>query len=186
MVGSAAREHLITFEEAARLDPDERGGEVDQGRWIPVTRNTWLHGEVVVNICALLKLYARRHPGWSVSGGDPGTKLGDEPAVLRGPDVAIVGAERRPTGRGAAGWLDGAPDVAVEVIGDDQSPSELARKALEYLGAGAKAVWVVDPEPRRVMVYTPPNNVQVIGSDETLNGGDALPGFSCQVEELFD
>ncbi|MGK4003409.1 Uma2 family endonuclease [Sorangium sp. So ce1036] len=95
-------------------------------------------------------------------------------------------AEREPQGRGADGWLEGAPDVAVEVIGDSQSASELAKKALEYLAAGARMVWVLDPEPARLMVFTPPNHLRVLGRDELVDGGDVLPGFSCKVADLFE
>lgn len=186
MGDAAARLEGMTFENAAQLDPDQTPGELDAGRWVPVTKSTWRHGEIAGNVYFFLRLYARKHAGWSVSVGDPGTKLGHAPDILRGPDVAIVRAGRRPQGRGAEGWLEGAPDVAVEVIGDSQSASELAAKALEYLTAGAKMVWVLDPEPQRVMVYTPPNQIRVLRRDDTLDGGDVLPGFSCKVAELFE
>ena len=184
--GTHAAPGPMTFEDASRLDPDEQPGEIDHGRWIPkVTRNTWRHGELVINLGALLRLFSRQSPGWSVSVGDPGTKLHRDPDVLRGPDIGVIRAERRPTGRGAAGWLEGAPDLAIEVCGDDQTPSELAKKALEYLAAGSKAVWVVDGASEQVIVYTPPNHVKVLGSKDELDAGDAVPGFRCKVSELF-
>jgi Uma2 family endonuclease len=182
----ALRAKGITFDEAARLDPDDEAGELDAGRWVPVTRSTWRHGEIVGNAYALLRSYARAHPGWRVAVADPGTKLGRDPDILRGPDTAIVRAERAPTGRGAAGWLEGAPDVAVEVIGDAQPASELTKKALEYLAAGARMVWVLDPEPRQVMVFTPPGGLRVVGPDDTLDGAEVLPGFSAKVAEFFE
>lgn len=175
----------MTFEEAARLDPDEQPGELVDGEWISMTRSTWRHGEVVTTIAFLLKLYAREHPGWSVSTADPGVKLGRAPDRLRGPDVGMVRAERVPTGKGAEGWLEGAPDVAVEVVGDAQTISEMTQKALEYLGAGARMVWLVDPEPRRVVLFTPPDRVRILGSDDVLDGADVLPGFACTVAEMF-
>jgi Uma2 family endonuclease len=176
----------MTFEQAALLDPDAAPGEIDGGRWVPMTRGTWRHGKIVVNVSVLLSLYSRAHPGWSVAAADPGTRLGHDPDILRGPDVAIVRVEREPQGRGADGWLEGAPDVAVEVLGDAQSASELAKKALEYLAAGAKMVWVLDPEPARLLLFTPPDRIRVLGRDEILDGGDVLPGFSCRVAEMFE
>ncbi len=98
----------MTFGEAARLNPKDQAGELDSGRWIPATKNTWRHGVIVGNAYALLREYARRNPGWSVSVGDPGTKLGHGPDILRGPDVAMVRAERMPKGSGVDGWLEGA------------------------------------------------------------------------------
>lgn len=176
----------MTFEEAAALDPDEQPGEIVDGEWVPVTNSTWRHGKICSAISFLLQLYARQHGGWSVSVGDPGVKLKRNPDTLRGPDVAIVRSEREPQGKGVEGWLDGAPDLAVEVLGDSQSYSEMTKKALEYLAAGAKMVWLVDAEPRRVVIYTPPAHVKILGPDEVLDGGDVLPGFSCKVAEMFE
>ncbi len=180
------RARLMTFEEAAQLDPDEYAGDLDAGRWVPVPRNTWRHGEILINAGVLLRLYARSHPGWSVSGADPGTKLAHNPDVLRGPDVGIVRTERKPTGKGADGWLEGAPDVVVEVIGDSQTHSDLAKKTLAYLAAGAQMVWIIDPEPQQLILYTAPNHVRVLARDEVLDGGDVLPGFVCKVAEFFE
>jgi len=168
------------------MDPDQQPGELDHGRWIPVTRNTWRHGEVLINLGTLLRIFTKQHPGWSVSGGDPGTRLRRDPDLLRGPDLGVIPVARRPSGRGEDGWLSGAPDLAIEICGDDQTPTQLARKALEYLAAGARMAWVVDGVAEQVMVFTPPNQVKILGRDDLLDGGDALPGFKCSVRELFE
>lgn len=175
----------MSFEEAALLDPDEQGGEIVDGKWVPATRGTWQHGEIAARIVFQLMLYARAHEGWSIATTDPGVKLSRNPDRLRGPDVAMVRSERAPRGKGAAGWLEGAPDLAVEVVGDAQTISEMTKKALEYLAAGARMVWLVDPEPRRIVLFTPPDHVRILGEDDTLEGGDVLPGFRCTVAELF-
>jgi hypothetical protein len=36
-----------------------------------------------------------------------------------------------------------------------------------------------------VVVLTPPDHVRVLGADEVLEGGEALPGFRCAVAALF-
>lgn len=130
--------------------------------------------------------YAKSHPGWSISINDPGTKLGTESGSLRGPDVGMVRKERNPTGTGSDGWLAGAPDLVVEVKGDSQQFAELTRKAIEYLGAGASLVWVLDPQAREVVVYTPPDHVRVLRPEDTLDGAQLLPGLNCRVAELFE
>jgi Uma2 family endonuclease len=60
------------------------------------------------------------------------------------------------------------------------------RKAAEYLAAGGRLVWVVDPDAEQVIVVTPPNAFRVLGREDTLDGGDVLPGFACKVAELFE
>jgi Uma2 family endonuclease len=177
---------LVTLEDAAKLDPDEFPAEVVDGRLVPMSKGTWRHGRIMLNAGVVLRVYAKAHGGWIVATGDPGTKLRQDPALLRGPDVGMIRAEREPTGRGVNGWLEGAPDLAVEVMGDDATMSQLVRKALEYLSAGGRLVWIVDPDAEQVMVMTPPNAVRIVGRDDTLDGGDVLPGFTCKVAELFE
>jgi Uma2 family endonuclease len=130
--------------------------------------------------------YADTHEGWFVATADPGTRLREHPALLRGPDVGVIRTERRPVGKGVDGWLNGAPDLAVEVMGDDATTSELMRKALEYVAAGGRLVWIVDPDAEQVIVVTPPNAFLVLGRDDTLDGGDVLPDFACSVAALFE
>lgn len=176
----------LSFEEARRLDPDIAAGELDAGRWVPLTRATWRHGQVVGNAVFILRLYARSQGGWSIAAAGPGTKLGRRPDVLRGPDVAIVRTERVPRGMAVEGWLEGAPDVAVEVVDDAQSHAALAKKALEYLAAGSKMVWVLDPTAEQLILYAPPNQVRVLDAEDALVPGDALPRFMCKVSEFFE
>lgn len=186
MAELALQPQPLTFEDAARLDPDQYPGEIVNGEWVPMTRNTWRHGEVLINIGTLLRLYTRSNLALRVAGGDPGAKLRGRKDTLWGPDVAIIRTERRPTGRGAEGWLEGAPELAVEVVGVSQQAMRVARKALEYLAAGSQMVWVVDPDEELVMVFTAPNQVRVLGPEDMLDGGDVLPGFNCKVSEFFE
>lgn len=177
---------LMTFEEAARLDPDRQAGELDNGRWVPVTRTTWRHGRLMLKVGMLLERYAQSNAGWMVAVGDPGAKLASTPDVLRGADVALVRAERVPQGKGVAGWLEGAPDLAVEIKGDAQTFSDLNRKAIEYLKAGSALVWVVDSDAETVVVFSQPDHVRVVGKNDLLDAGALLPGFSCRVAEIFE
>jgi Uma2 family endonuclease len=177
-----AQPHM-TLAEAAALDPDTHPGEVVEGRWVAVTRNTWLHGALVSKVSFLLTLYAGKNPGWSVSVGDPGTKLG--PDTLRGPDVGMVRQERFPTGTGVDGWLDGAPELVIEVKGDSQTFEALTRKVFEYLGAGALEVWVVNPGTESVVTFSAGGPTRLYRASDVIDGGTAFPGLSVPVAELF-
>jgi Uma2 family endonuclease len=174
----------MTFEEAVKLDRDTWRGDIVDGVWVAVPKSTWRHGAILGNIVFLLKLHARSHPGLSVAVADPGVKLSRDPDVLRGPDAAVIRAERVPTGKGVAGKARRRPDLTVAVVGDGQTVTGMLKKAAEYLRAGAKAVWVVDPDPAQVAVITA-EGLTVLGSDDTIEGGDALPGFACTVSEFF-
>ena len=65
------------------------------------------------------------------------------------------------------------------------TPQEMERKLREYFEAGVKLVWYVYPQTRTVRVYTAPERMLELGEDQTLEGGDVLPGFSAQIRDWF-
>ena len=58
-------------------------------------------------------------------------------------------------------------------------------KVLDYLEAGAKAVWLVYPELKAVEVYGRGGAGRLLRAHEALEGGEALPGFRLPLEALF-
>ena len=54
-----------------------------------------------------------------------------------------------------------------------------------WLSHGVRLVWVVHPDTRTVAVYQPERGAATLGEDDTLDGLDVLPGFSCPVQAVF-
>ncbi len=78
------------------------------------------------------------------------------------------------------------PDLAVEVLSNNNTPAEMERKLREYFLAGVRLVWMIDPRKRSAEVYTIPDAPAAILDDmEALDGGDVLPGFTLPLAELF-
>ena len=75
--------------------------------------------------------------------------LARDPDTVRAPDIAFVSAERLGPVI-PVGYIEGAQDLAVEVLSPDDRMSEIQEKVREYLSAGARLVWVVDPQNRAV------------------------------------
>jgi len=169
----------------ATFDVDDTPGEPDPEAAAPETLSTWRHGVVVGNIVFALKLWARANPGWQIATANPGVKLGGDLDSLRGPDVGAIRDDNRPTERGPNGWLDGAPDLVVEVAGDAHAPTELLGEALEYLDAGARLVWIVDPIAEQVAVFSAGNVVELV-RDGSVDASAVLPGFACSLSDLFE
>ena len=112
------------------------------------------------------------------------------PATSRLPDISFVFNARlnRPDWYGML--YDGAPDLAVEVISPGNSLREIAQKVAEYLNAGGKAVWVIDPIGRTLTVHTltvhtPDAPPQVLTDGDMVDGGGYLPGFLRPVADLL-
>jgi Uma2 family endonuclease len=83
------------------------------------------------------------------------------------------------------GYHTEVPDLCVEVVSPSNSMKQLKAKAKEYLFAGVRLVWIVDPEDRTVTIIVDPLESRTLEADATLDGGDVLPGFSCKVSDLF-
>ncbi len=47
-------------------------------------------------------------------------------------------------------------------------------------------VWVVFPKRRMMQVFTPDQNSRLLYEDDTLDGGDVLPGFEMRVGAIFE
>jgi Uma2 family endonuclease len=73
----------------------------------------------------------------------------------------------------------------VENLSESNTQAEMDLKLREYLGAGARLVWYVDPAQRSACVYTCSAEAQFVGEKGILDGGAILPGFRLPVREWF-
>ena len=69
----------------------------------------------------------------------------------------------------------------VEVLSHHDRPGEVLAKVGDWLDAGARLVWVIDPERRLARVYRADGAEQQLDETHQLLGEDVLPGFSCSL-----
>jgi Uma2 family endonuclease len=74
-----------------------------------------------------------------------------------------------------------APDLVVEVLSPSDRPGEVLAKVGDWLNAGTRLVWVVDPLRRQARVYRHDGSETLLSVTESLDGEDVLPGFACQL-----
>ena len=55
----------------------------------------------------------------------------------------------------------------------------------EYVANGAKLGWLVDPKSRRVEIYRPDREVELLDNPDSLFGEDVLPGFVLSLEGIL-
>jgi Uma2 family endonuclease len=84
------------------------------------------------------------------------------------------------------GYWPGAPDLAVEVVSPNDLYTEVNDKVAEWLAAGSGMVIVVNPRRQQVFVHLSPTEVNVLGVEDTLDGGEVVPGWQLSIGELFD
>jgi Uma2 family endonuclease len=126
--------------------------------------------------------FLRRHNLGTAAGADGMMRL--LTGLVRIPDVSFVRWDHLPESYGAIPPI--APDLAVEILSDSNTPKEMERKLREYFEAGTQLVWYVDPKSRTVSVYTHPDQHVVLHESQTLGGGNVLPGLEIPLQELFE
>jgi Uma2 family endonuclease len=70
-----------------------------------------------------------------------------------------------------------APDFVLELMSPSDSLQATQQKMKEYMDAGVKLGWLIDPKTRCVEIYRTGQHVEVLSSPTSLFGEDVLPGF---------
>ncbi len=78
-----------------------------------------------------------------------------------------------------------APDLVVEILSPGDRPGEVLGKVADWLSAGTRLVWVVDPERRLARVYRAEGAEAIVTPDQVLQGEDVVPGFACPLETVL-
>ncbi len=58
-------------------------------------------------------------------------------------------------------------------------------KTIEYLQAGTRLVWIIDPKSEIVTVYRSLSDIQVLSKRDELDGEYVIPGFRCPLDKIF-
>ena len=143
------------------------------------------HGAIIVNVTLLLGQYVKAKELGVCFGAETGFQIASDPDTVRAPDVAFIRRERVPESGIPKKFWPGAPDLAVEVLSPGDTRGEVDEKIEDWLEAGSRAVWVIDPKRRSVSVYRPMTDVTRLSESDELDGGDVVPGFRCKVSEIF-
>jgi Uma2 family endonuclease len=174
----------LTAAELERLSIPDKQVELIRGRLIvrepPGTR----HGAVAAKLTYYLSAFVLPRRLGTVFAQDTGFHIEHDPDTVRAPDVAFVSQERTAE-IPLRGYAKLAPDLAVEILSPDDRPAEVLSKVADWLRAGTKLVWVVDARRSAVRVYRSDGTETALSAEQSLDGEDVLPGFSCPIGEIL-
>lgn len=179
-----AADRLLTAAEFAEL-PEEDAYRVElvRGRLVRAPRPRPLYARLLTLMVRALDEFVETG-GLGVVLTDPGVLLARDPDTVRGPDVAFYSHDRVPdTGYATGFW--GPPDLAVEITSPSNRASDIQEKVTDYLDAGVRLVWVLDPPTRTATSYTADGSARILRSGDALEGDDVLPGFRLPLEAFF-
>lgn len=182
---ASVTEKLITAEEFFRMPDPPNGYQQELVRGVIVTMPPpgGMHGISCLKVARKVGNFVDENNRGTVTSNDTGFITSRDPDSVRGPDVAFWSKERLP--HIPVGYMDVAPDLAVEVLSPSNTSKQIREKLIEYFARGVRAVWVVAPEDRTVTVYRSPEEGRLLHENAILTGDDVLPGFSCRVADLM-
>ncbi|MBW4523305.1 MAG: Uma2 family endonuclease [Scytolyngbya sp. HA4215-MV1] len=107
--------------------------------------------------------------------------------ALRSPDVAWVQKGRwdalTPEQRAKFPLI--APDVVLELLSPSDEIEDVRVKMNEYRDNGVRLGWLIDRKTRKVEVYRPGQDVEVLDSPTTLSDSAVLPDFVLNCNTLW-
>ena len=101
------------------------------------------------------------------------------------PDVAFIQESRLPPRSERRGFVPAVPDLVVEVVSPSSRVGDVNDNVAAYLEAGVRLVWLVEPVRGRVIAYTADRRATLLVENDSLDGGDVLPGFTLPIADIF-
>jgi Uma2 family endonuclease len=175
----------LTAEELLAIERQDRRVELVRGALVVREPAGFRHGEVAMRLGAMIWTHARAHGLGTTCAAETGFTLRRDPDTVRAPDVAFIAASRCPAAP-PLGFAEFAPDLVVEVVSPGDRPGERQARVGDWLTAGTRLVWVVDPQRAVAQVYRADGSVTLLGAREALDGEDVLPGFACPLEAVLE
>ncbi len=175
---------LVTVEELWQMGSHGKNYELVRGELIEMAPPGGTHGNTAANLSSLL-LSLVKEKNLGVVMVETGYKLASDPDTVRGPDISFLSSAKIPPAGLPDGYIDGAPDLAVEIVSPGDTASEIQDKVQDYLTYGVQLVWVVYPSQRLVVVHNPDGTSRTLHETDTLSGEVVLSGFSCRVADIF-
>jgi Uma2 family endonuclease len=174
-----------TDAEFMALPDDGNRYELVKGELINMGNSGALHGYIAIILsAALFALVTSRKLGVLL---DSSTAFTMKNGNKRSPDIAffakerLQGLEELPTG-----FLEGAPDLVVEILSLGSTIAEIEDKIVEYFANGTRLLWVISPGQHYVLVYRSGYEPQrLLTSGDFLEGEEVVPGFTFPVADLF-
>ena len=183
---SIAPSSLLTPEELLLMPDEGQGFELVHGelREVNVSKES---SRVAGKISHFLEVYTESgHPGWVYPEGTSYKCFPDDPKGIRRADASFIALDRMPLETYEdEGHCTTVPDVVAEVVSPNDLNYEVEAKLGEWLAAGVKLVWIVNPEQKTIRTHRQDGGYAFLHATDTLTAEGVLPGFSCPVADLF-
>ncbi|MCL1467381.1 Uma2 family endonuclease [Argonema galeatum] len=184
-IENSPEQKIWTDAEFMALNRDGHRYEIVNGELIDMGNSGAKHGYVAIILsAALFNCVSTQKLGAMF---DSSTAFKMKSGNKRSPDISFMAKERlQGLDDLPDGFLEGAPDLAVEILSPSNTVEEIHNKLVEYFENGARLVWVIHPKEQYVLVYRSAQSPdRLLKSTDSLDGEDIVTGFTLPIADLF-
>ena len=177
-------ETLMTAEQLLHNPIPNKRTELVNGRLIVREPTGYPHGRAAARMLIAIGQHVVATKSGEILTAETGFTLRRGPDTVRAPDVAYV-SNAQIAGRTLRGFAELAPELVVEVLSPDDRKGEVREKVLDWLAAGSRLVWVLDPERRTGRVHRAEGSESSLTEQDAFDGEDVLPGLRVSLAEVL-
>jgi Uma2 family endonuclease len=183
-VSAQTKPALYTAEDLEHLSDEGHHYELIKGELRPMSPSGGPHGDATSRVSFYVNGVVYGDDLGMTFAAETGFFVERDPDTVKAPDFAFVSYERLPDPL-PEGYVPLVPDLAVETRSPNDTAREVAEKVEEWLAAGVRLVWVIEPRKRTITTHRQGRPPQVLGISDTLGGEDVLPGLAVPVARVF-
>jgi Uma2 family endonuclease len=154
--------------------------ELVNGELVDVSGNTPNHNFLRDRLITMLLPYVSKHK----LGRAVGEQEYDFDGNAHGPDVTYFGPEKVKLCNDKLRVQRFVPDLAIEIVSQNDTFENLIGKARRYRKCGTREVWIFSIESREAYFYS--ERGRAILDEDGMFQSDLIPGFSIRLGDLFD
>lgn len=174
---------IYTVDDLVALPNDNYRYELIRGELIQLPLRDYECSGLGIILASFASMFALESKRSTCTMAGTGFLIARNPDTVMASDWAFVRRERTFVKR-VCGYLPLAPDIVLEVRSPSDSPREVALKVAQWLAAGTRIVWELNPKTKVLAVHRE-GETRLLGPNNTLDGGDVLPGFTFELRRLF-
>ena len=108
--------------------------------------------------------------------------------ALRSPDISWIKLDRWNSlpDEKRIGFARICPDFVIELRSESDTLQKLQSKMQEYIENGSSLGWLIDPIERRIYVYRPGVDIEIMENPAVVSGEPLLKGFELNLTEIWD
>lgn len=173
------------FFQLAQLNRDLRMERTAKGELVIIPPTEWETGDRNSEIGMQLRAWAKKIGGGRVVDSSTGYRMPN--SAIRSPDASWVSQKRLeeilPQQRKK--YLPLCPDFVVELKSPTDNLADLQEKMQEWIDNGAQLAWLIEPESKRVYVYRPNANIEILENTNSISGEPLLENFVLDLTQIW-